>query len=323
MCVAIYKPKGANIPTEQDLHNCYIRNRDGAGYSFFKDNMIHIKKGYMDFKSFYDDFTKENFGIDDDIFIHFRIATHGLVDGGNTHPFPITNDFNQMRQTRLDYKGKCLIHNGVFHYDYNTIESYSKIISDTMLFAKLLCDQLNSSYYFNKEIKNLNLEESVARGCSEKDNMSLIYQINQQLNYSKIAIMNEDGTVDKYGNWLNHNGVYYSNSSYEGYNYKWNNYSYNYNYSYSDERFAYRTKEFFQNFFNKKKEGYFSDYCSYCGKYQKNCTTIDGESVCKQCIRYYDLHFCKKCRQWLDKKLMQKHNICIDCYNKKHSCYNY
>lgn len=321
MCVAIYKPKGVNIPSKDELYNCFLRNKDGAGYAFFRNDMIHIKKGYMSFNDFYEAFTKENFNAYENIFIHFRIATHGLVDGGNTHPFPIINDFTKMRETNLDYHGKCLIHNGVFHYDYDQIYAYSNIISDTMLFSKLLFDQINKSQYMEKDIKNLNLEESVARSFTEKNNLMLIHQINQQLNFSKIAIMNEDGSVDKFGTWINHNGVYYSNSSYEGYQTKWN-YVYKSGdyttYSYNDPNFAYRSKEFFQNFFSRKKDRYYADYCDYCGKYKQNCTEVGEENVCKQCLKEYDMHYCKKCHTWLDRKVMYKHNVCIDCYKKKH-----
>ena len=329
MCVAIFKPAGSELPTKKELYNCYLRNSDGAGFAFYRDNQIHIKKGYMSFESFYQDFCNETFSKDENIFIHFRIATHGLVDGGNTHPFPVTDDFYKMRNTNIVYTGKCLIHNGVFHYDSKVIDSYSKIISDTMLFSKLLFDELNKTN--NEDDKNnLSLEESVSQFITHRDqnNIELIKKINAQLGWSKIAIMNEDGSVNFFGNWLNHNGVYYSNNSYEGYNhigfggyYNTNTNQGYYNTStYTDPRYSYRTQEYWESLWGNKKEKYYKkhyEYCAYCGSYQKGCINIDGDFICRKCLDVYGYKYCTICKTWLDKTLMHDDYTCNDCYREE------
>lgn len=324
MCVAVYKPIGVDVPTREELYNCYLRNQDGAGFAFYRNGKIHIKKGYMNFNSFYEDFCKENFNKDENVFMHFRIATHGLVDGGNTHPFPITDDFNKMRKTDIEYNGKCLIHNGIFHYGDNVIKSYSKIISDTMLFSKLLFDELNKAddNLFKKQISNLGLEESVCRGILEhsSDNLELIKKINSQLSCSKIAIMNEDGTVNHFGNWINHNGVYYSNSSYEGYS-NYNRIGFSNGYynttSYSSPNYSYRIPSYWNDIWGDKEEKHNKkhyEYCDYCASYQKGCVYIDGSYVCRECIKDYNYKYCTECRNWLDGSQMHDEYTCKYCY---------
>ena len=322
MCVAVYKPIGVELPTKEELYNCYLRNQDGAGFAFYRNGKINIKKGYMDFKSFYNDFCNENFSKNENVFIHFRIATHGLVDGGNTHPFPITDDFNKMRNTEISYNGKCLIHNGVFHYGDALIKSYSKIISDTMLFSKLLFDELNNhNGLFDKKIETLGLEESVTRGIIENnsDNLALIKKINSELGYSKIAIMNEDGSVNHFGNWINHNGVYYSNSSYEGYK-SYNKIGFTGGYystaSYSNPKYSYRTNDYWNDVWgnkesNSNKKRY--EYCDYCASFQKGCVYIEGSYVCRECIKDYNYKYCTVCKTWFDKSQMYDEYTCDYC----------
>ena len=47
MCVAVYKPIGVELPTKEELYNCYLRNQDGAGFAFYRNGKINIKKGVI------------------------------------------------------------------------------------------------------------------------------------------------------------------------------------------------------------------------------------------------------------------------------------
>jgi hypothetical protein len=63
----------------------------------------------------FDDFLKEyrshKFSVDDTVVAHFRVATSGLKDGGNTHPFPVVDDKDQMRQVEFESEA-IAFHNG-------------------------------------------------------------------------------------------------------------------------------------------------------------------------------------------------------------------
>ena len=97
MCVAIYKPVGVKTPSLETLFQCWEANPDGAGFALpIPDNekyAFHIRKGFMTWEDFVRAFEKFNLAdCESDLLIHFRIATHGGISPGNTHPFPITKE---------------------------------------------------------------------------------------------------------------------------------------------------------------------------------------------------------------------------------------
>ena len=105
MCVILVKERGIEIPTKGVLESCWKRNPDGAGFMFNDCDKVVIMKGFMTFEEFYlrlqtaNDFyhLKEK-----GLVIHFRIATSGLKDKGNCHPYPISNDNLDLRKLRIE-----------------------------------------------------------------------------------------------------------------------------------------------------------------------------------------------------------------------------
>src|SRR6266446_7671605 len=85
MCLAIYKPKGVQI-ARKHLKSGFDNNVDGAGFAICRNNTIEIYKGYFKFDEFYDRYNElQRYPA----LIHFRIATHGIVNAQNCHPFEI------------------------------------------------------------------------------------------------------------------------------------------------------------------------------------------------------------------------------------------
>lgn len=302
MCVAVIKPIGADLPTEIELRNCFVNNPHGAGYMFLNNGMLHIKKGFMDFDSFYKSFCDENFSKDDPIFIHFRIATHGLVDEGNTHPFPITQKISSLRSTEFTFKGYGLMHNGVFLYDKSLYDAFDQtnVISDTMLFSMIL------SYYFdhqdNINIKNkydLLVEEAISYSISSGSN-EFVDDIERKIGYNKVAIMDSNGNIFKYGNWILHNGCFYSNSDYK------NKYDFNYlnemncSYTHSDNM---------------------ESICNVCGREiasDKMEWTTFGD-VCKDCLESLPVFKCECCGCYdLISDKHENSKLCDICYSENH-----
>ena len=102
MCIAIYSLKGTDIPSEDILKTCFLNNPDGAGFAFNKGGKVHIVKGFMDYKGFMAAFKKYDaeFGFKQrGVLIHFRIATHGGVNVGCCHPFPISPNEKQLKKS--------------------------------------------------------------------------------------------------------------------------------------------------------------------------------------------------------------------------------
>lgn len=184
MCIIVFKPKGIDLPSKTTLKTCFENNPDGAGFMYRKGNRIHILKGYMDFNSFYralENSVRIKGGIKNtDLVIHFRVATHGNIVPGQTHPFPITGKYTELTKTKITAK-QGLAHNGILNA-YNPPGEISDLMSDTMWFI----------------IKNA---------------VDIRAALNNELNSEKFVLMDETETT-VFGNFIQDNGIYYSNSSY-------------------------------------------------------------------------------------------------------------
>ena len=114
MCVIAVKPIGSINFDEETLHNCWQANDDGAGFAWYDEDvdMWRVEKGFLEWKKFWKKYNVMQFDEKDYVVCHFRIGTSGLKDGGNTHPFPITSDMEQMREVSGAYRG-IAFHNGV------------------------------------------------------------------------------------------------------------------------------------------------------------------------------------------------------------------
>lgn len=85
MCIIIYKPK--NLIIEPDLLiNAWDSNPHGAGFTYW-DESLHgwvTLKGLMTFDDFFEAYSPFQ---ESEMVLHFRIATHGVINEKNTHPF--------------------------------------------------------------------------------------------------------------------------------------------------------------------------------------------------------------------------------------------
>lgn len=213
MCVIIVKGKNQDLPKEKSLENCFTRNSDGAGFMYVNNNnKVIIDKGYMTFKSFYNRYKElckkyDNFN-GKNLVMHMRISTAGGVKKENTHPFPLTNDFNAMKYLR----SKCevgIMHNGIISATKPTKEQESNGINDTMVFIQKYLYPIYKDW----------------RKCFEnKTFLSGILNITG----SKFAILDKNDNLYMVGDFKKYEGNYYSNDSYEGYHFSYGNYNYNY-----------------------------------------------------------------------------------------------
>ena len=182
MCVAIYKP--ANIPTPdlKTLKECWDTTPDGAGFAMYKNGAIEIHKGFMKWKDFKNAYKKYGLStFSGPLLLHFRIATHGNICKGNTHPFPISNLKEELQTVDSVLKDSdCLIHNGIL-----PITPSDKAISDSMELCKRL-----------------------SRFDSAHQAMDLLDEF---LGSNKIAIMDRYGRVTIWGDWIDVGGVWFSN----------------------------------------------------------------------------------------------------------------
>lgn len=186
MCILIYKPANMDLPTNDILIECWKNNPDGFGLCFHSSNGKNvINKGILNCEqhiALID--TMREMLYDKPVILHYRMATLGSVSSGNCHPFPISPNVNDLKQTMLRTNMSVMAHNGVIS-QFSGIQTKNDL-SDTMMFVKRL-------YHLG-----------------EKD--PLIQSI---LKLGKYCIMHPDGSVSKYGHFVEDGGIFYSNTSYK------------------------------------------------------------------------------------------------------------
>lgn len=193
MCIAVAKPADVQLPETSILENCFMSNPDGGGFSFVKNNVVHIVKGLMTIEEYLYALKEANLKQRDAILYHFRIATTGSVVPENCHPFPLSNKVDDLKAT--EHKGECsLIHNGVLGYTTDKKDD----LSDTQQFTRDLADL--GGYKALKSLRRIiNL---VAHESS-----------------SKFAVLTKFSTIWMMGHFQKHKGIFYSNSTYQDYQY--------------------------------------------------------------------------------------------------------
>lgn len=178
MCIAIMSKEGVTIPKEH-LEQSFRINDDGAGFMYAENDTLHVKKGFMDFNSFYEAYKPHE---DKPIAVHFRITTHGDTDEANTHPFQVGNNL-------------AFIHNGII----NAVDRPDKTKSDTYWFnQKILVPvyKRDSRFIFKEHFKEL---------------------VREYIGWSKLVFLNNKGhhTIINEDKGVWDEGVWYSNSSYK------------------------------------------------------------------------------------------------------------
>lgn len=110
MCVIIVKPLGETIPMNI-IKKCWAKNPDGAGIAFGDGENVHIRKGFMTLDSFLD-FLANLKLTEVDAILHFRISTSGGINPGMTHPFPISDNVDELTATDI-ITPVAVVHNGI------------------------------------------------------------------------------------------------------------------------------------------------------------------------------------------------------------------
>lgn len=178
MCIIIYKPAGISMPSGEIIDNCWNGNSDGAGIMYARSGNLIINKGHMGLLSLKKQL--HTVRIDDVAVVHFRFATHGAKSPGMTHPFPVTNDMQQI--TGLNISAiSAIAHNGIMPI---------QVIGD--------------------------LSDSATWAMAMANNDPLCQQVSIG---QKIIQLNNDGSAIFHGSsidsWIFRDGIYYSNSGFE------------------------------------------------------------------------------------------------------------
>lgn len=183
MCIAIVKPAGTVID-EAVLKTCFENNPDGAGFAYRTPDGLVVEKGLFTWEAFIDAYRARNVA-DVDALIHFRITTKGDDAAENTHPFAI--------------QAGALIHNGtISHLGETRGKAGAK--SDTRELAEKW-------------------------DAVTLDDMERFFDVFEHyVDDTRVAVMGHDGRVIVFNRkqWIEKDGVLYSNRGFEMDVYGWN-----------------------------------------------------------------------------------------------------
>lgn len=190
MCIIAIKPSSKAIFDDVTIKEMFSRNPDGAGAMWFENGKVHIQKGFMNITAVLDFVHSRNWG-EIPLILHFRIGTAGPNNEMNCHPYPIG------RKNAL--KCTCTLgmaHNGILS-KYNP--PFGSEINDTQNFINTILNELPKNFLENTAICKLIESESIG---------------------SRLAFLDKNGTITRFGNWIEDDGYFYSNTSYKPYAYR-------------------------------------------------------------------------------------------------------
>jgi predicted glutamine amidotransferase len=296
MCIIIAKKAGVSLPTKSDLECSAESNPHGVGIGFWKagSNEVIIRKDFKDVLCF-EEWFRSSIRPEDACIIHFRFATHGLVDEGNRHPFPITRHWQSLRETILSCD-KAVAHNGVMS-SYKRGDKYS----DTQKFVMdILADEAIKNNLTSPTVQKL---------------------ISHYISTDKLAILSNDGSIIWIGWKVEERDLIFSNSSYS---IPKTRYSYG-QCRYNSKRFDYGEDD--------ESAKSLMTYCDECQGWKWVTSTWDTVSskyirLCKDCRKKLkkknkELKFDETICVFCDKKIQKKDgytvngdDVCPECFEK-------
>lgn len=195
MCIIAAKPAGAKMPSRDTIRTMWAGNPDGAGVMYAQDGKVRIDKGFMALSDLEAHLDKLERSLDltaTGVVLHFRITTHGGTCPENCHPFPLTDSLARLRMTHTSTT-VGIAHNGVI-----PITPRDQKTSDTM---EYIASQLAP------------LGRALPGFWKNPDAMTMI----QNAIHSRMVFLTGDGELYMTGDFVEHDGVFYSNRSFEGY----------------------------------------------------------------------------------------------------------
>lgn len=195
MCIIAASEFNTPIPTDEMFTTLWNKNPDGAGFMYYANGQVHIRKGFMhlkDFKKAVEETAKTVDLVKTSVVFHFRIGTHGGNIPENTHPFALSESKEVLRALEID----CdfgIAHNGIIHS-----VTPPKDMSDTMEYIRsVLCPMTDlDPCWYGKEAGQKLVENTI--------------------DGSRMCFMNGDGELTYIGTWHTDEktGIKYSNTGY-------------------------------------------------------------------------------------------------------------
>ena len=200
MCIIVAVPANTPMPSADTIRECFISNPDGAGFMYADGKKVHIRKGFMELADFMAAIEEEEIPTDTAVVMHFRIATHGKVQPSCCHPFPVSPNKDDLKATSVDARWG-VAHHGIIQGRYT-----SNDWSDSMDFIHgviVPMSRMNPSFMHSSDA--IELLEAACR--------------------SKLAIVDNSGDLALVGDFIEDEGVFYSNTTYLPIRSNWSSYT--------------------------------------------------------------------------------------------------
>ena len=203
MCIIVAVPRNVEMPKDEVLMECFASNPDGAGFMWADGKRVQIRKGFMTWESFKQALDAEldagNIMSDSAVVLHFRITTSGKTQPKCCHPFPISSEPLDLQALSIDARFG-IAHNGIIH-GMSTRDGWS----DTMDFVAGVVAPLarmNPGFMYSSDALDL------LKGACK----------------SKLAIIDNAGDLALVGDFVEDDGVFYSNTTYLPLRTNWSSY---------------------------------------------------------------------------------------------------
>jgi len=199
MCLISVLPKGTAKYSEEVtgfLKRGSESNRDGSGFMYKRDgsNTIVVRKGFFKFDDLMAALNSAELKDSDELVVHHRIGTSGLVSDQNTHPFVISHVHDTIIQTDGKVNLPCLVHNGIFS-GLGKQERLNPNFSDTYAFVRYIMTNAIDLYTLETELFRKALSEIVG--------------------YSKICVLYPHRDLIMSGDFVEDNGYFHSHRGYK------------------------------------------------------------------------------------------------------------
>ena len=275
MCVIVHKERGKDLPSNEIIEKCFKKNPDGSGILLHRDGtkVVEIHKGFMKLEDFNVALKDLNVRKEDDLVLHFRIATSGGTNPENCHPFPISCKVEDLKATRINTP-IAFVHNGVLGKGNDELK-----ISDTQVFVKdVISREEISDHLDNEEVQKV---------------------IEQMAGGQRFFIADAEKDVFKrFGTWYEDGGLWFSNMhwknyvEYSGFGWSgtnWGRHSYSgYDYFYDGYYGNNSTSSSTRNYGSKKVPNIDSVLCPYCDKEMELMMEGHSAYMCPDCGTVYN-----------------------------------
>lgn len=200
MCLISILPKGKPKYTKQVydfIKKGITTNDDGSGFMFKRhdEQLVTVKKGFFTYEHLISSLEACNLTDEDELVIHHRNGTSGLISAENCHPFVISKLNSELANDDITTNKAALVHNGVF-YGINDYMKLNPDFSDTFAFVKYIMAEegMLKMYLYNNDLFSRLTSTIVGT--------------------DKLCIIDPDLGIVKSGNYIEEDGYFHSNSGY-------------------------------------------------------------------------------------------------------------